>query len=50
MDMLLAGRGIRLADAASIAAKRKEEGRDLIELIIDAEREALRRRYFASAS
>jgi hypothetical protein len=46
--MLLAGRGIRLSDAAAIAAKRKQEGRDLVELIIEAEREALRRRYFAS--
>ena len=50
VDMLLAGRGIRLGEAASLAAKRKEEGRDLVELIIEAEREALRRRYFASAS
>ena len=50
IDMLLAARGVRLSDAASIAAKRKEEGRDLVESIIEAERDALRRRYFASAS
>jgi ATP-dependent Lhr-like helicase len=50
VDMLLAGRGIRLSDAATMAAKRKEEGGDLVELIIEAERDALRRRYFASAS
>jgi ATP-dependent Lhr-like helicase len=50
IDMLLAGRGIRLSDAASLAANRKEEGRDIIELIIEAERDALRRRYFTGAS
>jgi ATP-dependent Lhr-like helicase len=49
-DMILAGRGIRLAEAASLAAKMRKEGKDLVDLIIDGEREALRRRYFASAS
>jgi ATP-dependent Lhr-like helicase len=49
-DMLMAGRGIRLADAANLAAKRKNEGRDLIDLIIEGERESLRRRYFAAGT
>jgi len=49
-DMLLAGRGIRLADAASLAAKMRKEGKDVVEMIIDGEREALRRRYFFAAS
>jgi ATP-dependent Lhr-like helicase len=48
IDMILAGRGIRLADAAALASKRKE-GRDLVDLIIEGEREALRRRYFVGA-
>ncbi|MDG6898606.1 MAG: hypothetical protein JRN24_02600 [Nitrososphaerota archaeon] len=50
VDMLLAGRGIRLADAANLAAKMRKEGRDLVEVIIEGEREALRRRYFAGSS
>ncbi|MDV3244675.1 MAG: DEAD/DEAH box helicase [Nitrososphaerales archaeon] len=50
IDMLLAGRGIRLVEAASLAAKMRKEGKDLVDLIIDGERDALRRRYFASAS
>jgi ATP-dependent Lhr-like helicase len=49
-DMLLAGRGIRLVDAAALAAKMRKEGTDLVELIIEGEREALRRRYFFAAS
>ncbi|HXY56284.1 MAG TPA: DEAD/DEAH box helicase [Nitrososphaerales archaeon] len=49
-DMLLAGRGIRLADATALAAKMRKEGTDVIELIIEGEREALRRRYFFAAS
>jgi ATP-dependent helicase Lhr and Lhr-like helicase len=49
-DMLLAGRGIRLADAATLAARMRKEGVDLVELIIEGEREALRRRYFFAAS
>ena len=49
-DMLLAGRGIRLADATALAAKMRKEGKDLVELIIEGEREALRRRYFFAAS
>jgi ATP-dependent Lhr-like helicase len=49
-DMLLAGRGVRLADAANLAVKRRNEGLDLIDLIIEGEREALRRRYFVAAS
>ncbi|MFI5404125.1 MAG: DEAD/DEAH box helicase [Candidatus Gagatemarchaeaceae archaeon] len=49
-DMLIAGRGIRLTDAAALASKMRKEGKDLVELIIDGEREALRRRYFFGAS
>jgi ATP-dependent helicase Lhr and Lhr-like helicase len=49
-DMLLAGRGIRLAEAGSLAAKMRKEGTDVTELVIEGEREALRRRYFFGAS
>jgi ATP-dependent Lhr-like helicase len=49
-DMLLAGRGIRLVDATSLAARMRKEGVDLVELIIEGERDALRRRYFFAAS
>ena len=48
MDLFVAGRGVRLTDAANLAAKKKNEGRDLIDLIIEGEREALRRRYFVA--
>jgi ATP-dependent helicase Lhr and Lhr-like helicase len=48
-DMLLAGRGIRLAEATSLAAKMRKEGTDVVELIIEGERDALRRRYFAAS-
>ena len=49
-DMLVAGRGVRLSDAAALAAKMKKEGTDVVELIIEGEREALRRRYFFAPS
>lgn len=49
-EMLMAGRGITLSDVASLAAKMRKEGRDLIDLIIEGEREALRRRYFFGSS
>ena len=49
-DMLIAGRGIRLTEAAQLAAKMRKEGTDLVELIIEGEREALRRRYFLAGS
>jgi ATP-dependent Lhr-like helicase len=49
-DMLLAGRGVRLGEAAALAARMRNEGRDVVELIIEGEREALRRRYFFAAS
>jgi ATP-dependent helicase Lhr and Lhr-like helicase len=49
-DMLLAGRGIRLADAAGLAAKMRKEGTDVVELVIEGERDALRRRYFFAPS
>jgi ATP-dependent Lhr-like helicase len=45
-DMLMAGRGIRVADAAALAAKIESEGKDVIDSIIEGERDALRRRYF----
>ena len=48
--MLIAGRGIRLGDAVALAAKMRKEGTDVVELIIEGEREALRRRYFFAAS
>ena len=51
LDMLLAGRGIRLSDASNLASRTKkegEEGGEVIDLVIEGEREALRRRYFAS--
>ena len=49
-DILMAGRGIRLAEASALAAKMRKEGTDVIELAIEGEREALRRRYFFAAS
>jgi ATP-dependent helicase Lhr and Lhr-like helicase len=49
-DLILAGRGIRLAEAAALLAKMRKEGADIIELVIEGEREALRRRYFFAAS
>ncbi|MDV3278519.1 MAG: DEAD/DEAH box helicase [Nitrososphaerales archaeon] len=48
IDMILAGRSIRLTDAANLVAKMEREGKDLVDVIIDGEREALRRRYFAT--
>jgi ATP-dependent Lhr-like helicase len=50
VDMLMAGRGVRLSDAAALAAKMRKEGTDVIELVIEGERDALRRRYFFAAS
>ena len=50
VDMLAAGRGIRLSEAAALAAKMRKEGTDVVELIIEGEREALRRRYFFAPS
>ena len=50
VDMLAAGRGIRFSEAASLAAKMRKEGTDVVELIIEGEREALRRRYFFAPS
>ncbi|HXW38034.1 MAG TPA: hypothetical protein VEJ36_09085, partial [Nitrososphaerales archaeon] len=49
-DLILAGRGIRLSDAEAIAEKRKRDGTDLIDSVIEGERDALRRRYFAGTS
>ena len=49
-DMVMAGRGIRLSDAPALLAKMRKEGTDAVELVIEGEREALRRRYFFAAS
>ena len=46
--VMMAGRGIRLSEASSLLAKRSKEGGDLIDYVIEGEREALKRRYFAS--
>jgi len=49
-DMLMAGRGVRIADAANLTAKMRKEGKDVVESIMEGEREALRRRYFFGPS
>ncbi len=49
-DMLMAGRGIRLSDATALAAKMRKEGANVIELVMEGERDALRRRYFFAPS
>jgi ATP-dependent Lhr-like helicase len=49
-DILMAGRGVRLADAASLAERTRKEGRDVIDMVIEGERDALRRRYFFGPS
>jgi hypothetical protein len=41
---------VRLAEAAALASKMRKEGTDVVELIIEGEREALRRRYFFAGS
>jgi len=46
--VLMGGRGIRLSDAQALLARRKKEGGDLIDYVIEGEREALKRRYFAT--
>ncbi len=46
--LLIAGRGVRIAEAGDLAAKRKKDGGSIIDYVIDGEREALRRRYFAT--
>jgi len=45
---VIAGRGIRLSEAPTLLKKRKETGIDLIDSVIEGERDALRRRYFVS--
>jgi len=45
---VIAGRGIRLSEAPALLRKKKETGLDLIDCVIDGERDALRRRYFVS--
>ncbi len=45
---LIAGRGIRLSEVAGLLKKRKETGLDLVDCVIEGEREALKRRYFVS--
>ena len=46
--ILMGGRGIRLGDLAGLLARKKKEGGDIIDYVIEGEREALKRRYFAS--
>ena len=50
VDLLLAGRGVRLSEASALAAKMRKEGTDVVDLVIEGERDALRRRYFFGAS
>jgi ATP-dependent helicase Lhr and Lhr-like helicase len=45
--ILMAGRGIRLAEVGSLLARKSKEGGDIIDYVIEGEREALKRRYFA---
>ena len=47
-SILMGGRGIRLGDVAGLLARKRKEGGDLIDFVIEGEREALKRRYFAS--
>jgi ATP-dependent helicase Lhr and Lhr-like helicase len=44
---LMAGRGIRLGEVGNLLAKKAKEGGDIVDLVIEGEREALKRRYFA---
>jgi ATP-dependent helicase Lhr and Lhr-like helicase len=46
--LLMAGRGIRLAESGSLLARKKKEGGDIVDYVIEGERESLKRRYFAS--
>jgi hypothetical protein len=45
---VIAGRGIRLSETQALLRKKKETGQDLIDCVIEGERDALRRRYFVS--
>ncbi|MDA4116987.1 MAG: DEAD/DEAH box helicase [Thaumarchaeota archaeon] len=45
---LIAGRGIRPSEVPALLKKKKEEGGDLVDYIIEGEREALKRRYFVT--
>ncbi|MDE1858267.1 MAG: DEAD/DEAH box helicase [Thaumarchaeota archaeon] len=49
-DILMAGRGVRPSEVSALAVKMRKEGTDVIELAIEGERDALRRRYFFAAS
>ena len=42
--ILMAGRGIRLGDVQNLLARKKKEGGDMIDYVIEGEREALKRR------
>ena len=44
---LMAGRGIRLGEVGNLLARKAKEGGDIVDLVIEGEREALKRRYFA---
>ena len=45
---MMAGRGLRLTEISGLLARKKKEGGDLMDYVIEGEREALKRRYFAS--
>jgi ATP-dependent Lhr-like helicase len=45
---LIAGRGIRLSEVPALLKRKKETGGDLVDYIIEGERESLRRRYFVT--
>ena len=45
---MMAGRGIRLSEVAGPPRGRGRRGGDLIDYVIEGEREALKRRYFVS--
>jgi ATP-dependent Lhr-like helicase len=48
LPVLMAGRGIRLVDALNLGAKKKKTGGDVVDYLIEGEKEALMRRYFSS--
>ncbi len=45
---LMAGRGIRLSEVPGLLKKKRETGGDIVDYIIEGEREALKRRYFVT--
>ena len=45
--LMMAGRGVRLSEAAALLERKEKEGGDIVDYVIEGEREALKRRYFA---